>query len=103
MASVTGRTVDRILRGYVEQAGAPVVSVAMRCAGRRTELTLAQQRFVGTSLPPPPPAPPGGYPPPRAPPAPRRAPPRAPPPAGRPWSASACWATSGGWCAPAAT
>ncbi|OFW01992.1 MAG: hypothetical protein A3I61_00535 [Acidobacteria bacterium RIFCSPLOWO2_02_FULL_68_18] len=54
MARVTGRPVDRILRGYVEQAGAPVVSVAMRCAGRRTELTLEQQRFVGTSLPAPP-------------------------------------------------
>lgn len=48
MTRVTGRPVDRILRGYIEQPGAPVVSVESRCAARQSELTLEQQRFVGT-------------------------------------------------------
>jgi aminopeptidase N len=47
MARVTGRPVDRILSGYIEQPGAPVVSVETRCAARQTELTMRQQRFVG--------------------------------------------------------
>jgi aminopeptidase N len=51
MARVTGRPVDRILRGYVEQAGAPVISVASACAARQSDVTLAQQRFVGTTAP----------------------------------------------------
>jgi len=56
MARVTGRPIDRILRGYIEQPGAPVVSVETRCAARQTDVTVEQQRFVGTPLaesPPP--------------------------------------------------
>jgi len=52
MARVTGRPVDRILQGYIEQAGVPVVTAAARCAARQTELTLRQQRFVGTPVTP---------------------------------------------------
>ena len=45
MTRVTGRPIDRIFKTYVEQAGAPVITVATRCVGCATELTLAQQRF----------------------------------------------------------
>ncbi|MBI3049434.1 MAG: M1 family metallopeptidase [Acidobacteria bacterium] len=75
LARVTGRPIDGILKGYLEQAGAPVVSVGTRCAARQSgvpdahistprrrraprgpracasgcemELTLEQRRFVG--------------------------------------------------------
>jgi aminopeptidase N len=47
MTRVTGQPVDRIMQGYVEQAGAPVVEVQTRCVGAQTEATLEQQRFVG--------------------------------------------------------
>jgi aminopeptidase N len=54
MARVTRRPVDRILQAYVEQPGAPVVSVNTRCAARHTDMMLGQQRFVGTPAAAPP-------------------------------------------------
>jgi aminopeptidase N len=48
MARVTGRPIDGILRGYIEQPGAPVVSVETRCTARQTDVTVDQRRFVGT-------------------------------------------------------
>jgi aminopeptidase N len=45
---VTGRPVDRIMKSYVQQPGAPVVSVRTTCSGDSTQLTLAQERFMGT-------------------------------------------------------
>ena len=47
MARVTGRPIDRIMQSYVEQPGAPVVSVQTRCTGSGADISLAQQRFVG--------------------------------------------------------
>ena len=47
MTRVTGRPIDRIMEGYVEQAGAPVVEVQTRCVSTQTETVLAQERFVG--------------------------------------------------------
>jgi len=47
MTRVTGRPVDRIMRAFVEQTGAPVVSVQTRCTGAGMTTTLAQERFVG--------------------------------------------------------
>ena len=52
MTRVTGRPVDRVMRGFVEQAGAPVVSVQTRCTRGGMETTLAQGRFVGAPEPP---------------------------------------------------
>jgi len=49
MTRVTGRPVDRIMRAFVEQPGAPVVSVQTRCSGAGMETTLAQERFVGAT------------------------------------------------------
>ena len=48
MTRVTGRPVDRIMQGYVEQPGVPVVSVQARCTGAGADITLSQERFVGT-------------------------------------------------------
>jgi aminopeptidase N len=42
---VTGRPVDRIMRSYVDQAGAPVLSVRTACAAGSTEITVTQRRF----------------------------------------------------------
>ena len=52
MARVAGRPVDRILAGYVEQPGAPVISVETRCTGTSPSITLEQERFAGTPDPP---------------------------------------------------
>jgi aminopeptidase N len=48
VAGVTGRPVDRILRSFVDRAGAPVLSVETRCAAdKMTEVDLRMQRFLG--------------------------------------------------------
>ena len=47
MARVTGRPIDRIMRSYVEQPGAPVLSVESKCTGTNSEITLSQTRFIG--------------------------------------------------------
>jgi aminopeptidase N len=55
VARVTGRPVDRIMRSYVEQPGAPVLSVRNTCVGDSSEITVAQSRFLGSpaeSIPP---------------------------------------------------
>ncbi len=48
VARVTGRPVDRILRSFVEQPGAPVLTVRTSCSGGAGEIALTQSRFVGT-------------------------------------------------------
>jgi aminopeptidase N len=48
MTKVTGKPVDRILRSFVDRAGAPVLSVQSRCvAGKTTEVDLTMGRFIG--------------------------------------------------------
>ena len=49
VAARTGRPVDRIMRGFVEQAGAPVISIRTACHDTSTEVTLHQERFTGVS------------------------------------------------------
>jgi aminopeptidase N len=44
-ARVSKRPVDRIMPTFVEQAGAPLVTVKTRCSGNSTRVTLAQQRY----------------------------------------------------------
>ncbi|NOT27883.1 MAG: M1 family peptidase [Acidobacteria bacterium] len=53
MTRVTGRPIDRIMRGFVEQPGTPVVAVQTQCAAGRAETTIAQRRFVGIPGAPP--------------------------------------------------
>jgi len=48
VATVTGRPVDRILRSFVDQAGAPVLSIRGACVGGETQLDVRMERFVGT-------------------------------------------------------
>jgi aminopeptidase N len=48
VARVTGRPVDRILKSYVEQPGAPVLAVRSACVGGSSEIGVGQSRFVGS-------------------------------------------------------
>jgi aminopeptidase N len=45
---LTGRPVDRILKSYVEQPGAPRLSVANKCVGGASEISVTQSRFIGS-------------------------------------------------------
>jgi puromycin-sensitive aminopeptidase len=45
IAAASDKPVDRIMASYVDQQGAPLVSVRAECAGNRTKVTLSQQRF----------------------------------------------------------
>jgi len=45
IARVSGKPVDRIMRSFVDQAGAPLVSVNTSCQRGRTSVTFSQQRF----------------------------------------------------------
>jgi aminopeptidase N len=48
VARVTGKPVDRILRSFVDQPGAPVLALQNRCIdGRRTQVDLTMERFIG--------------------------------------------------------
>ena len=46
MTAVSGKPVDDILRGFVNQPGAPLVDVSLACQGGRTEVTLRQERLL---------------------------------------------------------
>jgi len=48
MTRVTEKPVNRIMKSFVDQPGAPVLSVSSRCVSGATEVTVRQQRFVGT-------------------------------------------------------
>jgi aminopeptidase N len=48
MTRVTGKPVDQIMKSYVDQTGAPVLSVQMKNGQRSSELTVTQQRFYGS-------------------------------------------------------
>ena len=46
ITKVSGKPVDKIMKTFVEQPGAPVISVAAKCTAKgETEVTLAQRRF----------------------------------------------------------
>ena len=46
LAGSSGKPIDRILPSFVDQPGAPLLTVSMTCAGGQTAVTLKQQRFV---------------------------------------------------------
>ena len=48
---VTEKPVNRIMKSFVDQPGAPMLSVRTRCVGGNTEVSLKQQRFVGAPGP----------------------------------------------------
>jgi aminopeptidase N len=45
---VSGKPVDRLMKSFVDQPGAPVLSITSRCMGSSTEIGLKQERFSGT-------------------------------------------------------
>jgi aminopeptidase N len=47
VARVTGKPVDRIMKPFIEQPGVPIVTVAAKCQGNATDLSLHQERFFG--------------------------------------------------------
>lgn len=47
MTRVTEKPVNRIMKSFVDQPGAPVLSVRTRCVGGATEVEVRQRRFVG--------------------------------------------------------
>ena len=53
MTRVTEKPVNRIMKSFVDQPGAPMLSVRTRCVGGNTEVSLKQQRFVGAPGPAP--------------------------------------------------
>jgi aminopeptidase N len=50
---VTEKPVNRIMKSFVEQPGAPMLTVKTRCVAGNTEVSLKQQRFVGAPGAPP--------------------------------------------------
>jgi aminopeptidase N len=48
MTRVTGKPVDQVMKTYVDQTGAPVLSVRTSCSQGNTDMTLTQQRFFGS-------------------------------------------------------
>jgi aminopeptidase N len=53
VARVTGKPVDRIMRSFVDQVGAPVVSVRNSCSQNTGEIEMTLNRFMGTPGAPP--------------------------------------------------
>ena len=46
IAQVSGKPVDKVMKTFVDQPGAPVIRVSAKCSQKgETEVTLAQQRF----------------------------------------------------------
>jgi len=48
---VTEKPVNRIMKSFVDQPGAPLLSVKTRCVGGATEVSVKQERFVGAPQP----------------------------------------------------
>ena len=46
IAETSGKPVDRIMKSFTEQPGAPLISVTTECKGGKTEVTLAQERYL---------------------------------------------------------
>jgi aminopeptidase N len=47
LAKSTGKPVDRVMKGFVDQPGVPLVEAALRCAASRGTATLEQDRDAG--------------------------------------------------------
>jgi aminopeptidase N len=45
LAQVSNKPVDRIMSSFVDQPGAPLVSLRAHCSGKKMTVTLTQQRF----------------------------------------------------------
>jgi ERAP1-like C-terminal domain/Peptidase family M1 domain len=47
--STSGKPVDKIMKSFVEQSGAPLVSVQSTCSGGKTQVTLTQERYFANA------------------------------------------------------
>ena len=45
---VTEKPVNRIMKSFVEQVGAPLLTAKTKCVNGATEISLSQSRFIGT-------------------------------------------------------
>jgi aminopeptidase N len=46
MARVTGRPIDRMIRSFVDQKGAPLLTIRQSCGGKSSEVAVAQSRLL---------------------------------------------------------
>jgi aminopeptidase N len=46
ITETSGKPVDKIMKAFTEQPGAPLVSVKTECKGDKTEVTLSQERYL---------------------------------------------------------
>ena len=52
MTRTAGKPVDKVMEGFVDQPGVPLVSVAPRCGSDKAVLTLRQERYRQVTQPP---------------------------------------------------
>jgi aminopeptidase N len=53
MTKTTGKPVDKVMSGFVDQPGAPLVSVALRCAQGKGAVAMRQERYRQLTQPAP--------------------------------------------------
>lgn len=46
IAETSGKPVDKIMKSFTEQSGAPLVTVKSACQGDKTEVTFSQERYL---------------------------------------------------------
>src|SRR5215469_877762 len=46
ITQTSGKPVDKIMKSFTEQPGAPLITVKSECKGNKTEVTLKQERYV---------------------------------------------------------
>jgi aminopeptidase N len=46
MARVTGRPIDRMIRSFVDQEGAPLLTIRQSCGGKSSDVALTQSRLL---------------------------------------------------------
>ncbi len=49
VAATSGKPVDKIMAGFTQQSGAPLVTVKTACQGNTTQVTLAQERYFANA------------------------------------------------------
>jgi aminopeptidase N len=45
VTATSGKPVDKVMKSFTEQSGAPLVTVSSTCKGDKTQVTLAQERY----------------------------------------------------------
>lgn len=49
VAATSGKPVDKVMAGFTEQSGAPLVTVKTACQGNTTQVTLSQERYFANA------------------------------------------------------